>query len=219
MIFLLNWLAQIVFYLVAIPILVGLLCWPSLTRPLRVVWFSQVVGLLITLANDFVFTHKADNYSIYYASTALDAMLMTLFFMSYLPNRLGQVTWALCGGLLLYMAWGITQQGQSVSSVYFYSSLESCFVVLMALVVGYRILEQSVAVSLRREPMAWVVVGLLLMNLITLTMNLFSSQMVNYSAELFNLIVNTFSPLSNLGIYVFISIGFWLTRSQSIRHA
>ncbi|MEZ0610193.1 hypothetical protein ACAW74_16875 [Fibrella sp. WM1] len=211
----LEWFTQVVFYLIVIPIGVGLFCWQTLTKPLRIFWLSQVVGLLITVGQSVFFTNsgRSDNYPLFYANTATDAVLMTLFFTAYLRAPLNRWAQAGCLILLLFMGWGLWYWGSSIDTVLRFSSVECCFVIVMAVLVGQRQLARAVDTRLRQQPVVWITAGTLIMNLMSLIMNLFSSQLYAYSADLYNAFYNTFAPLSNLISYVFVSIGFWKSRS------
>ena len=208
---------QVVLYMSIVPIGVGIYCWAYLNWPLRIFWLSLVVGLLISLIGDYLMAKHINNHVMFYVNTATDAVLMTAFFSAFMPSPFLQKLYQwLCVGLLFFMGWGIWTWGSSLNTALRLSSIESCVVISMALLVLTNQLRQSTAVSLRRQPVVYIVVGVLVLNLFTLLLNLFGSQLYTYSARLFNLFYDTLAPLSNLLSYIFTCIGFWQSRSRAL---
>ncbi|MEZ0541652.1 hypothetical protein [Fibrella arboris] len=213
-----DWFTKVVFYLISVPILIGLYRWPSLIVPIRLFWCNLLVGLAITLANDLL-PHQSDNFGIYYTNTAIDAVLMTGCFTAWLSERLRWLFWVGCGAFLLLMGWGTVQWGFTLTTALRFSTIESSFVILMAVCVGVAQIRRPTQVRLRQEPIVWITVGVLIMNLMTLVLNVLGSQLYVYSADLFNIFWNTVVPLSQLTNYIFAGIGFWLSRSPVSRTA
>jgi hypothetical protein len=209
----LEQILSISLYLVIFPIGIGLYRWPWLTRPLLIFWLSLVCGLLITLAGDYLVSQHITNHALFYVNTAIDAVLMTCFFTAFMTRSL---RWLFSGGAAAvwgYLGWSVRAHGISLTGSMQASSLETCMVVAMALVVLTGQFRQSASQSLRQQPAVYISFGVLLVNLITLVLNFGGSQLYTYSAELFNLFWDTLAPLAGLLSTLFACIGLWQSRT------
>lgn len=205
-------------YMAIIPVGVGLYCWPYFNRPLRIFWLNVLFMLLISIVNEYLISERIANTPMVYVNTAIDSVLMTTFFITYMSNlRVRQFFIGLCVALLVFMGWAIWIFGNSITTALRLSSIESCLVVVMATVVIRKILRHTRVGSLRRQPVIYLAIGVLLASFLTLILTLFGTLLYTYSVPVFNLFWDTISPLLNILFYILTCIGFWQSRFRDVQ--
>lgn len=202
-------------YLALVPLGIGLLRWHRLTKSLRAFWFVILGAFCVSLASEWFIAHHINNHLLLYANTAVDAVLMTLFFCT-LPLLTGKDSywaWGICIFFMAFMGFSVWYWGHSFQTTQLLSCTECVMVVVVILVVLRWQFTQSINRSLRRQPIVWILTGVLITNAITIVLSIFGSILYNYSGPFFNLFWDTLAPISLLIYYGFTCIGFWQSGS------
>ena len=205
-------------YLGVPPLLIGLWYWKRLSRSLRIFWLALLAYFIITLISEWLVDQRINNEFMAPIGTAIDGLLMALFF-GILPSfrAIRSFVWLACGGLLLFIGFSVWYWGITFQTSRLLSTVESVPVVAACLWVLRSQFQQSIHRSLRREPLVWIVMGVLAANAVTVVLNSFGTILYTYSGPLFSRFWDVLVPLCLLIYYGFACVGFWHTRSQLIR--
>jgi hypothetical protein len=197
------------------PVLIGLLCWNRMNRALRYFWFAVLTTFVFMVTAEWLRLKHINNEFLSPIGTALDTIWMTLFFRELnrkgLIYRLAPWACALVLSLIVGLIWfnGISFEGSRTVS-----TVQSLLIELAALITLQRQFRQSVQVSLRHDPAVWILVGLAIMNALTVIINIFGTFLYNHSGPLFNRFWDVAAPVALLIYYGFTCVGFWQTRHE-----
>jgi peptidoglycan/LPS O-acetylase OafA/YrhL len=215
---LLNRFFEYSLYLGVPPLLIGLWHWKLLTWALRFFWFAVFSSLIISLIIAWLVDHHINNEFMSPIGTVLDTILMTFFFLSL--NRFQPIRRAvlgLCGLILLLIAVSVWGWESTFQTSRFLSSIQSALIVMACLWLLYGLFKQDESQSLRREPLTWIGMGILISNALTVVLNIFGTILYTYSDPLFRQFWMVLVPLCLLIYYGFACIGFWVAQTHSLR--
>ena len=176
-------------------------------------FFYIASNLSIEIIENFVPFRKLfgfeNNYFLFFIDSFLNIFLIYKF---YFPKNKKIRTIAFL--MMVFVPFTILINKYNFSSLIFTTCFEALFTIAISFLYLIRLHKNYEGENLRKEPMVWFSVALLLNYIVRFLFYAFSKNLMEYSLELMRLIGNFFLPLTEIFASILITIGIYFVKKN-----
>jgi hypothetical protein len=196
-----------------IPVIVAVFRWKFLNFPLKITAINATRMLLLGMIGLYFYYSGQSNRLIYYLSTCIDIVLVSLLYASIFDLR-KEMKWGL--GLLCVIFIGLMANDYLTTKTLissYLSSSETVFVIIVSI-----LMLRKVALTYKSSPykrsLIWIISALLIMNLYSILVSLLIEKMSAYSNDFMQLCWYLSSPVFIIITNLMSAYGFYIIRNK-----
>jgi hypothetical protein len=208
-----DWAYNLSVLTLTIPVITAIFRWKFLNFSLKMAAINAIRMLMLGMIGLYFYYSGQSNRVIFYLSTCLDIVLVSLLYTSIFDLR-KEIRWGLRLLCIIFIGLMINDYLITKTLISSYlSTTETVFVIIVSILMLRKVALEYKSGTYKRS-LIWIISALLIMNLFSILISTLMEKMATYSNDFMQLCWYLSSPLFIIITNLMVAYGFYIIRNK-----